>query len=47
MRPSGTEPKLKPYVEATAPSTEDLDADRAAAATRAEAIEAELLSLVR
>jgi phosphomannomutase len=46
VRPSGTEPKLKVYVEATAASTGDLVADRSAARVQAEAIEADLLARV-
>ncbi len=46
VRPSGTEPKLKIYVEASTPPRGDLGAEREEASIRAEAIESDLLDLV-
>ncbi len=47
VRPSGTEPKLKLYVEAMAPSAGDLSSERAMAEAVASAIERDLLERVR
>jgi phosphomannomutase len=46
VRPSGTEPKLKCYVEVIVPATEDLVAARVAAAAKITALRAELTTLL-
>jgi len=46
VRPSGTEPKLKIYVEASTPPQGDLEAERKEASVLAEAIESDLLAQV-
>jgi phosphomannomutase len=46
VRPSGTEPKLKCYVEVIVPATEDLEAARVAAAAKITALRTELTTLL-
>ena len=46
VRPSGTEPKLKCYVEVIVPATEDLAGARATAATKITSLRAELTTLL-
>jgi phosphomannomutase len=46
VRPSGTEPKLKCYVEVIVPAPEDLEAARVAAAAKITALRTELTTLL-
>ena len=46
VRPSGTEPKLKAYLEVVEPPDDDVPAARARAATRMDALRAETEALL-